>query len=434
MSINKLREYSFNNDKTIKFLEEKLYENSSTIDKLRVSCVAVKNGDNWRNAFLIFRFLLEDDKYIEERSVFYDEISFHEFYTTPKHIFAFIDQMRQGIIELNDQRIILGRQVEFYLREFIKKGNDYSIHQGNFISASNREQVNIPYDILIAHNKPYYKNIYHAIENKLGISLGNSDSRLLTTHIFIPEYKAEVFLDSYNEDKNKLTLRINRRTNDLLFIRGGYIINEKYREIATGTKDNNIDIELHEDGLENIRDFEVFLIDNTDNIIDHIRHDILFTKQISTIEEILSVGEGETVEYKTYIRIKENDKLQDIYKTTIAFANRSGGNILIGVDDYVDPIGIDKGISSDSDITEDGIDAKCEKYIKLLKKYISDNISDSIHVEAEKINYKGVWLIQLYIHKGLKTPYADKSNNVWVRKGASNKKADPKNDLPNLVR
>ncbi|MBI5805782.1 ATP-binding protein [candidate division TA06 bacterium] len=434
MHINKLRDHQFNNDKTIKFLEEKLNDGNSAIHKLRVSCVAIRDGENWRNALLLFRFLLEGDRQIEEREVFYDDIRFHEFYTTPKHIFAFIEQMRQGSIELNGQRILLGSANEFYNRVFIQKENEYSKHQGNFISASNRNQVSIPYDVLIAHNKPYYKNIYHAIENKIGIKLNNSDARLFTTHIFIPEDKAEIFIEAYEEENNKLLLTIKRRTEEAFFIRGVYEVNGDYREIEEATKDNNIDIEFGEDRLENIRDFEVFMLDINDNIIDHIYADLLITKQYSSIEELLAVGEGETVEYKMYIRIKETDKLQDIYKTTIAFANSSGGNILIGINDYVDPVGIDKGITSDPDITDPGIEAKCDKYIILLKKYISDNINDSIQIESDKINYKGIWLIHLFIHKGLNTPYADKSNNIWIRKGSSNKKADPKMDLKNLVK
>ncbi|MCA1793873.1 MAG: ATP-binding protein [Desulfobacteraceae bacterium] len=56
------------------------------------------------------------------------------------------------------------------------------------------------------------------------------------------------------------------------------------------------------------------------------------------IKETINSPEGRTLEFKRQVP----DKLDNIVKTVVAFSNGSGGEIIIGVDDDRNLIGIDQ--------------------------------------------------------------------------------------------
>ena len=125
------------------------------------------------------------------------------------------------------------------------------------------------------------------------------------------------------------------------------------------------------------------------------------------LEEYLSHSEGKTLEFK------ENTRgLQAIVKTVVAFANSSGGTIIIGVKDRTkDIVGITNALEEE------------EK----LANVISDSIFPLLIPDIEIRSFRNKELLVLNIPH-VAGPYYIKSEGpekgVYVRFGSTNRKAD----------
>ena len=125
------------------------------------------------------------------------------------------------------------------------------------------------------------------------------------------------------------------------------------------------------------------------------------------IDEILR-GESKTLEFKEQMPAN-----QSIVKTVIAFANTSGGKLIIGVNDDREIVGITDDIFELQDKISSIIYESC--YPALLPHMYTKNIEGKI-------------LLVIDVNRGSLVPYYVKSegkeNGVYIRIGATNRKAD----------
>lgn len=126
------------------------------------------------------------------------------------------------------------------------------------------------------------------------------------------------------------------------------------------------------------------------------------------IERRLALSGSKTIEYKRNLK-----SLKKIIKTIIAFANTSGGVLIIGVDDQGNTLGLSK---QDSILGE-------EK----LANSISDSIYPLVLPEISYINHSGQELLMVNVFPGNNKPYYLKSEGevkgVYVRIGSTNRQA-----------
>lgn len=128
-----------------------------------------------------------------------------------------------------------------------------------------------------------------------------------------------------------------------------------------------------------------------------------------TIEQIKK-GESDTLEFKREFP----DKEKKVLKTIAAFANCSGGTVVIGVDDEtLEVVGVN------------------EEDVFKIKDKIANSISDNIEpqivprISYERIEDKTVIIIS--ISKGQNTPYCIRSeglDGVYLRIGATTRLAE----------
>ena len=99
------------------------------------------------------------------------------------------------------------------------------------------------------------------------------------------------------------------------------------------------------------------------------------------LNSIIKNGEGLTVEFK-----KANTKLPDsLFETVCAFLNRSGGTILLGVDDDGNISGIEKN----------SVDVLCKQIANLSNN--PQKLFPSFLLEPKIVRYKNKSLISIYI-------------------------------------
>lgn len=126
------------------------------------------------------------------------------------------------------------------------------------------------------------------------------------------------------------------------------------------------------------------------------------------IEELISKSEGKTLEFK-----QDLSSPQNILKTIVAFANTSGGTILIGITDENRAI---QGILKPFDEEE------------RLTNLIADNIEPKLIPNIEIISWKNKYLIRIEVYPSANIPHflrkQGEENGVYIRLGSTTRLAD----------
>lgn len=121
-------------------------------------------------------------------------------------------------------------------------------------------------------------------------------------------------------------------------------------------------------------------------------------------------GESKTLELKE--KLPDN---KSIAKTVIAFANTAGGKIIVGINDKLKITGVDAN----------NVYSLKDK----IAFVIFDSCSPDILPEIYTININGKLLLVIEIFRGNLMPYflksKGKSDGVYIRVGATNRKASP---------
>lgn len=125
--------------------------------------------------------------------------------------------------------------------------------------------------------------------------------------------------------------------------------------------------------------------------------------------DLIQQGESKTLELKS--RLPQHDQLA---KTIVAFANTSGGKLVLGVDDQRNVVGV----------AEDDLFTLQDQITSI----IHDRCSPFILPEIYTANLQGKMVLVVEVFRGNLPPYylksEGKNNGAYLRIGASNRKAD----------
>lgn len=142
----------------------------------------------------------------------------------------------------------------------------------------------------------------------------------------------------------------------------------------------------------------------------------------------LDSGECDHVEYKPFIALKDS-KESEIVETVIAFANTNGGRLYVGVEDDGSPQGENRACQVFHKEGPAALVAQADRIKDLLRERMKPVLlAKPVVTEA-----LGCRFVVLDIERGTDRPYATHDNKVFVRKGATNRLADPHADLPGLL-
>jgi hypothetical protein len=146
------------------------------------------------------------------------------------------------------------------------------------------------------------------------------------------------------------------------------------------------------------------------------------------LAEALRVGEGPTLEYKGWISAREQkEKSPEFLRTLIAFSNSSGGDILIGINDYGEVIRIQPqlnqvyGREAVGDLTK-----MQDAYVRDLMKMVTDRIAPKVLPDFLWVDVGGLPVLRIRVKQGGSPPYSLlDTNDIYIRAGATNRKAHP---------
>lgn len=139
----------------------------------------------------------------------------------------------------------------------------------------------------------------------------------------------------------------------------------------------------------------------------------------------IDAGEGETIEWKPFIRLT-SDKVDEVVRTVVAFANTRGGTVFIGVTDYGDVEGIDKGVrdatSKDERIS---LDECAKNYCAEVRKKVLDRVGEMTGLKIDTIRVREKLVVCVRVDEARRKPCSDVvRNEIWIRKGSNNRRPD----------
>ena len=179
-----------------------------------------------------------------------------------------------------------------------------------------------------------------------------------------------------------------------------YIGDFKDENDQINTALNSHFIDLNGFGIES-DDYAVFLQARARRIFDELkaRVELTHTEPVKEeIEELILGGESETVEFKSTLgydlRQKTvNKKLEYVVaKTIAAFLNSNGGNLLIGVDDHMNALGLNDDIST---LKKNDLDGFELKLIEVIKTYIGNEYSTHIKINFPKYDHHTICHVKI---------------------------------------
>jgi Schlafen, AlbA_2 len=143
----------------------------------------------------------------------------------------------------------------------------------------------------------------------------------------------------------------------------------------------------------------------------------------------LENGESENVEYKPWTS-PMSAKESEIIETVVAFANTSGGRLYLGVDDR-------NGTPQGEPALHKALGANRQQalpdQIARIKSIVRERVKPVPSVKVEEAEAFGYPIVVVTVEQGPDRPYSTHDNKVLIRKGATNRLADPHTEIPNIA-
>lgn len=181
---------------------------------------------------------------------------------------------------------------------------------------------------------------------------------------------------------------------------------------------------------------QLYIVDGENDLVLHyrswcdpLRRSEDLPSATADLEQEVADGENGTVEFKPWPKRSDlkNAKVAEMIKTVVAFANTAGGRLYVGIDDEGNPQGL-------APIQDYG--KTPEEMLDEVRRYLDREIRNGIvEVPPFKIRAAGVHgqtVLIVEVRVGEAVPYGTVTNEIFIRRGASNRRPDPRGELAQL--
>jgi hypothetical protein len=181
----------------------------------------------------------------------------------------------------------------------------------------------------------------------------------------------------------------------------------------------------------------IFVIDANSSLVTHYRgwRQFLDVEEAAVTSERvaeseIAAGENDQVEFKVWPTKSDlaNVKVKEMVKTVVAFANTSGGRLYVGVDDDGVPQSLAPLAHYGHQKPEDLLDAIRSD----LDRAFRNGIVPVPRFTISGVQIHGNSILVVRVEPGTKAPYSTTSNEVYIRKGSSNRRPDAHSELKSL--
>ncbi|MGB9760448.1 MAG: helix-turn-helix domain-containing protein, partial [Thermoproteota archaeon] len=275
------------------------------------------------------------------------------------------------------------------------------LYTSNQLSISN----SLLYKPLINPNLPFYPYLEYAIRKEVGLP----ETYFGKVVIIVPDYRARIRLVLYSRKRIKVELDAKLEKLENLLCK--YFCISKKEKVYQG----EIKFEKPEEEVEfedEVNVFYFYLITKEGEIIDYKEGTytgcllypspgISIEPSQEFVESIIEEGENEHVEFKKEIP----DNHREFVESIVAFANKKGGIVLLGVDDNCNIVGA-TGRDLDKDRIYDIVRDNCEPMPK---------------ISIKRVKARGKKIVLINVKEGEDKPYVVKGKGPYIRVGSSDR-------------
>jgi hypothetical protein len=143
-------------------------------------------------------------------------------------------------------------------------------------------------------------------------------------------------------------------------------------------------------------------------------------------------GESQDLEFKPFIE-PEHPKFKELIRTVIAFANKHGGAIFLGVDKHQEIEGIDGPLRNWAPVElKPSLEQCAARYCAVIRTKVCDDTSN-IDFDAQPVRLGEKLLVRVKVTEGKHKPYVNvHTNDLWTRRGSNTVRPRP-DELQQLV-
>jgi len=387
----------------------------ASYDKLLIQTALVKEDDNWKNVFTKL-VPLSKEYAVEDKVLDYGGFRVASIKADASDLCTIIEQLvREGRLQIKGCPEVLfdgnfaerkGTYIPSYddVFELGWPANFY-----NFSPATGF-QGRFPRDPLLVVEKPSFPDGSTAIKSIIEIDLTRRDAYIGHILILLPNYRAKIVELRIGPKEStievlpkevakqdiigKLYCAREQETviEDVLF-------SDERQVVHTGFVPHSLYFYLlnREDGeLIDEREISFWWLGRP------LPKDVTIEIAGEDVQQLITRGESDKVEFKT--RVGKDRELDEFIESVVAFANSSGGVILVGIDDNANIVGI----------TEEKLD---DRVSKILRSHCDPPIQPEMSIHS--LDDKRILMIQ--VKEGSNKPYMFRDKGIYVRAGATDR-------------
>lgn len=441
-----LETYNLEPANVVSSIESVLSANGRFYVGVRVRCVlTIRNGE-WSNNICVARAFTNQElpKTQATKGRKYRETYLWERWIKPGELESFVNEISGGKLVTDDGEIDLGSKSPSWRQNQLPSQNEYMTYPGYVYELQLSKPAGNHERPLLDYRFPYYSDVYEALRHWVEIRdfHGSNDARLGSVLVILPECRA--YFEEATIDKGKLKVSLGFGIEDRsdLIIKGVWSSKGALKHFQHRVSGGEVEIEMPPEP----QSLELWLIGSDNTVYDfhqESRYRSAGQKRflvseyeekddVKVIQEAVKKGEGPNVEFKPFIKVGDK-KVKELIRTAIAFANTSGGMIVVGVDDTCIIRGVEKDIRKSANKNKRDLGQAYATYIGGLRQTINRVVNKALELEFKKVRVNNQTVILIRVPEGQDKPYFDEqTNEVFVRRGANSVRADPKHDLPEL--
>lgn len=296
--------------------------------------------------------------------------------------------------------------------------------------------------ILLAPDSAYYPDLEQAARSWLALEnySGFTDGRNYQVIFLLPEMRA-YFESTQIDDEGILWLKVAGEQPHLAKrVMGAYWIDRDIHHFDTPVKD----FKAHVAVPANAQRLDFFLVDREGAPFDFHQEDrrypnipgrkLLAQRGLPREREVLNAIEGgEDVhkEFKPFVDPAERlfgaqgkTKLAEVVISVVAFANREGGTVYLGIDDDCTLRGVQPALErwGEARFTEELM----QRYLAVLRARVRDAIDGVVDLALESVKVHDAVVVLIQVSKARQMPVCVKDDRyLYVRTSATNRRVPP---------
>ena len=176
---------------------------------------------------------------------------------------------------------------------------------------------------------------------------------------------------------------------------------------------------------------ELMLLSPDGKLLDRRKASILQRSRPEELESLLAQGEGSRVEFKPWVNLGDDPTVVKLARAALGMANLTGGVVLVGVSDDCtpQPVGelrrvhekLAEPLGRGGQIALQAVEA----YGRQLRDRIQRKVHKSLEISLHVFEHDAGWVLALEVAEGDDKPCMTQDGDLWIRAGASTRRARP---------